>query len=100
MEAKKKIQKIDNNDDRKMKSRNPLSRIYIKKNKQCNCLCCKFFNDFWKPKKTYQNTEIENIPPKLMKFKKNYFCNKNCTNCLKYIRKKNNNGMNTWRQVD
>ena len=65
-----------------------LSIIYEKKkNKQeCNCLCCKFCNDYWKPYKP--KSKQENIEPKKIKFKKEFYCNKGCGNCIKYMHKK------------
>ena len=66
-----------------------LDKIYIKKehkSKECNCLCCKYSNDFWRPYKS--NPTSLNTTVKRIKFKKSFYCNQNCLNCKKYIHKK------------
>ena len=71
------------------KVNHPVDKIYIKKehkSRECNCPCCKYCNDFWRPYKpnlTSLNTKVKRI-----KFKKNFYCNRNCLNCKKYIYKK------------
>ena len=71
------------------KDSHPLDKIFIKKenkNNDCNCLCCKYCNDFWRPYKP-KLTNI-NTTAKRIKFKKSFYCNKDCLNCKKYIHKK------------
>ena len=81
-------QNLKNNAKDKNQIDNPLSKIYKSKRiKQCNCLCCKHCNEYWRPYKKIMNQE--NLPlKKSIKFKKNFFCKKDCINCLKYIAKK------------
>ena len=61
------------------KTNQTLDKIYIKKehkSNECNCLCCKYCNDFWRPYKP--NPTSLNTTVKRIKFKKSFYCNKNC----------------------
>ena len=59
-------------------------KIQKKKKFNCNCICCKFCNEFWTEyKPTSYNTNNKQI-----KYRKKYYCQYNCYNCLKYIAKK------------
>ena len=67
-----------------------LSKIYhskISKKTKCNCLCCKNCNIYWRPLENSKSKEITN-PQKTIKFKKEFYCFKDCLNCKKYIHKK------------
>ena len=60
-------------------------KIKIKKKKyNCNCICCKFCNEFWTEYKPILNYSNNNQ----IKYRKKYYCQYNCYNCLKYIEKK------------
>ena len=60
-------------------------KIKIKKKKyNCNCICCKFCNEFWTEYKPIPNYSNNNQ----IKYRKKYYCQYNCYNCLKYIEKK------------
>ena len=56
----------------------------LKKKNNCNCICCKFCNENWTEFKP-SNEKFQN---KKIKFRKKYYCNFNCYNCMKYINKK------------
>ena len=69
---------------------NSMSKIYKAKrtkNSICNCLCCKKCNIYWRPWSAQTESRRAN-PQKTIKFKKEFYCNKECLNCKKYILKK------------
>ena len=67
----------------------PLDKIYINKehkSNECNFFCFEYCNDLWRP---YKPSLISlNKTVKRIKFKKSFYCNKNCLNSKKYIHKK------------
>ena len=59
------------------------------KKSYCNCLCCKYCNEYWteyKPIKNEKNFSFSNKSQ--IKYRKKYYCEYNCYNCEKYIQKK------------
>ena len=58
----------------------------IQKNKKsnCNCICCKYCNEFWTEYRPTNN--IANNSQ--IKYRKKYYCRYKCYNCIKYIEKK------------
>ena len=79
---------LKNKNEEKNQKENPIDKICKSRNKKkCNCLCCKYCNEYWRHYK--KNVNQGNIPPKKsIRFKKEFFCKKDCINCLKYIAKK------------
>ena len=57
-----------------------------KKKTLCNCICCKFCNEYWREYKPLNKNSYTN--EKVIKYKKKYYCEYDCYNCKKYIQKK------------
>ena len=55
---------------------------------KCNCLCCKYCNDYWTEYKPNPESIEQSKPNNKIKYRKKYFCDYQCYNCLKYINKK------------
>ena len=63
--------------------------IIQKKSKtRCNCLCCKYCNDYWTEYKPNETTSNLNSKNNTIKYRKKYYCDYQCYNCIKYINKK------------
>ena len=73
-----------------IKKQNLYKKASIKRNKYyCNCICCKFCNENWTEYRQQTNSlNINEDTQKKIRFRKKYYCDYNCNNCIKYIHKK------------
>ena len=62
------------------------------KKKKNKMLCCKYCNDYWAEYKPNPESIEQSKPNNKIKYRKKYFCDYQCYNCLKYINKRKDNG--------